>query len=491
MTWNGFGVGVLAVAAAATARGQCPNQAFSMTEHAVGGTPAGVTAGDFNGDGVADIATCLSAGNSVSVLYGTGGGAFAGVVGVPTGAGPVAVVSADFNGDGRADLVTANAGAGNLSVLLSTGSGFAPAAAVSFGAGTPTCLAVGDANGDSRLDVIVGRAGNATLVTMLGDGAGGLAPGGSSSTLSNVSGLAAFYGAAPQDPFLDIATVSSTSLMTAQQGLGNGNFATIQMLTVGQTPQGVATADFDLDGRADIVGSSQSEGAAYVFYGHLQGFSGRDFAGNAQIPRAVATGDFNDDGRPDIAACGGNTPFGQVAVIRAGPDRTFNQGPQAATTSTVGALTIADFNGDGYPDIAGACEGGNVAVLINTGPFAAKITQQPVSNAVELGATATLAVTGAGTGTAYQWRRQGVPLADGGRVSGSHTPVLTITGVEAADDGVYDVVVSNACTTEVSQGAYISVRMPACGSADFDGDGDVGTDADIEAFFRVLAGGNC
>jgi hypothetical protein len=32
---------------------------------------------------------------------------------------------------------------------------------------------------------------------------------------------------------------------------------------------------------------------------------------------------------------------------------------------------------------------------------------------------------------------------------------------------------------------------PACGSADFNGDGDLGTDADIEAFFRVLAGGSC
>jgi hypothetical protein len=31
----------------------------------------------------------------------------------------------------------------------------------------------------------------------------------------------------------------------------------------------------------------------------------------------------------------------------------------------------------------------------------------------------------------------------------------------------------------------------ACGSPDFDGDGDIGTDADIEAFFRVLGGGNC
>jgi hypothetical protein len=34
---------------------------------------------------------------------------------------------------------------------------------------------------------------------------------------------------------------------------------------------------------------------------------------------------------------------------------------------------------------------------------------------------------------------------------------------------------------------------PTCfpGGADFDGDGDTGTDADIEAFFRVLAGGDC
>jgi hypothetical protein len=30
-----------------------------------------------------------------------------------------------------------------------------------------------------------------------------------------------------------------------------------------------------------------------------------------------------------------------------------------------------------------------------------------------------------------------------------------------------------------------------CGSADFNADGDVGTDADIEAFFRVLSGGTC
>jgi hypothetical protein len=30
-----------------------------------------------------------------------------------------------------------------------------------------------------------------------------------------------------------------------------------------------------------------------------------------------------------------------------------------------------------------------------------------------------------------------------------------------------------------------------CGSVDFNGDGDIGTDADIESFFRVLSGGSC
>jgi hypothetical protein len=32
---------------------------------------------------------------------------------------------------------------------------------------------------------------------------------------------------------------------------------------------------------------------------------------------------------------------------------------------------------------------------------------------------------------------------------------------------------------------------PTCFGADFDRDGDASTDADIEAFYRVLAGGNC
>jgi hypothetical protein len=51
------------------------------------------------------------------------------------------------------------------------------------------------------------------------------------------------------------------------------------------------------------------------------------------------------------------------------------------------------------------------------------------------------------------------------------------TGTDADIEAFFACLAGNCCAT--------------CGSADFDGDGDTGTDADIEAFFRVLAGGTC
>jgi hypothetical protein len=50
-------------------------------------------------------------------------------------------------------------------------------------------------------------------------------------------------------------------------------------------------------------------------------------------------------------------------------------------------------------------------------------------------------------------------------------------GTDADIDAFFACLGGNCCAT--------------CGSADFNGDGDVGTDADIESFFRVLGGGPC
>ncbi len=131
------------------------------------------------------------------------------------------------------------------------------------------------------------------------------------------------------------------------------------------------------------------------------------------------------------------------------------------------------------------------------------------------------AAASTGTGTpSYHWRHVSIPLIDDGVVSGSTSPTLTINGVRASDAGAYDVVIT-AMPAEIltSIVANLGVTCSAdfngdgdtgtdadieaffaclagnccaiCGTADFNGDGDVGTDADIEAFFRVLAGGSC
>ena len=47
-------------------------------------------------------------------------------------------------------------------------------------------------------------------------------------------------------------------------------------------------------------------------------------------------------------------------------------------------------------------------------------------------------------------------------------------------------IVTNACGSVTSNEATLTIN-----TTDFDGDGDAGTDADIEAFFRVIAGGLC
>jgi hypothetical protein len=73
-----------------------------------GANPMSVTVTDFNGDGKLDLAVTDSVDNAVSVFLGNGDGSFAQALNLPTGAGPIFVTAADFNGDGIPDLVTAN-----------------------------------------------------------------------------------------------------------------------------------------------------------------------------------------------------------------------------------------------------------------------------------------------------------------------------------------------------------------------------------------------
>jgi hypothetical protein len=85
---------------------------------------------DVNQDGVPDIVTPNSLGNSVSILLGIGNGQFDPAIEIQLEgpAGPYGVVAGDFDGDGKPDLATANNISEDLAVRLSTGQPHGPAA---------------------------------------------------------------------------------------------------------------------------------------------------------------------------------------------------------------------------------------------------------------------------------------------------------------------------------------------------------------------------
>jgi hypothetical protein len=92
--------------------------------------------------------------------------------------------------------------------------------------------------------------------------------------------------------------------------------------------------------------------------------------------------------------------------------------------------------------------------------FPVEILRQPTDVTLYEGAPAgaNFSVLAAGSGPlSYAWRKGGSPLSDGGSVSGSLTDMLNISPVTLADQGDYDVVVSNDSSTETSDTVALTV----------------------------------
>ncbi len=100
------------------------------------------------------------------------------------------------------------------------------------------------------------------------------------------------------------------------------------------------------------------------------------------------------------------------------------------------------------------------SILLSTDPA---ITSQPLSQTNVYGSNAIFQVTVTGTPPiSYQWKKVGFgDLSDGGNISGSHSNVLTISAISAADAGTYFVTVTNALGDADSAQASLVVRDPA------------------------------
>ncbi|HZR28738.1 MAG TPA: VCBS repeat-containing protein [Terriglobales bacterium] len=243
---------------------------------------------------------------------------------ITTGTGATFVATGDLNGDGKPDMVVVNSGANNISILLGTGGGsFTAPVNIAVG-NSPADVAIGDVNGDGRPDLVVTNQSSDTV-----------------SVLLNVGGGA--FGAPTNLP-----------------------------LPAGSGPEGVAIADVDGNGAKDIIVSNAGSNSVVVFLGTGFGtFSGAILSTTGSAPSGVAVADFNGDGKLDLATSNNDGTASILLGLGNGsflPVTNINLSPSATSTcSDPDAIAVADLNGDSKTDIAIACTGGTVSILLGNG----------------------------------------------------------------------------------------------------------------------------
>jgi subtilisin-like proprotein convertase family protein len=138
----------------------------------------------------------------------------------------------------------------------------------------------------------------------------------------------------------------------------------------------------------------------------------------------------------------------------AGPYQTVLAICNGASPNGVWSLYVQD---DYYGDFGSIANGWAVAFNLLTLPQAPVITQQPQPQAVIAGSPATFSLL-ASNAQSYAWQMNGTNLTDGGRISGSTTPVLTIANTQTNDSGSeLSCLVGNANGVVTSADALLTV----------------------------------
>jgi hypothetical protein len=180
----------------------------------VGVNPSSLVAADFNGDSIVDLAVANTGTNaapgSVSVLYGNGDGTFQSAVNFAAGTDPTNLAVGDFNGDGLPDLAVTNplptTVRGGVAILYNDGQGGFSRPEFFLAHIGPTGLAVGDFNNDGLDDLIVTNANSNDVSVLLQEAAAAAAGRGSS-----------HLGATNHDSEAGAAVLPGVSLRAAEE----------------------------------------------------------------------------------------------------------------------------------------------------------------------------------------------------------------------------------------------------------------------------------
>lgn len=236
-----------------------------------------------------------------------------------------------------------------------------------------------DYNGDGKQDIAVAGL---DVEILLGNGDGTFLPNGKYPVVVNSTGFpqSIIKGDFNGDGKIDLAmSLNAPNQVALLLGKGDGSFQPLTRFSTdsGGTPTTVVAADFNRDGKLDLMTAEQNQcGAGCSVSGTVTIFAGigdGTFAAPRHIdvgyaPTDAAVGDFNGDGISDVAVTAGTG--GKVFTLIGNGDGTFRQLPDIIVVATTDNADIAaaDLNGDTIQDLVVAAEGeSKIGILLGNG----------------------------------------------------------------------------------------------------------------------------
>lgn len=333
--------------------------------------PRAISTGDFNNDGIRDLAVCNAAQPpEVRILRGSGGGGLGDGTFViqqtlPLTGLPTKVAVADFDADGFEDLAIAQSGSGGMvSIFLNQGGTFAASTQLPL-VGRVDGLAVNDMDQDGILDLVACLLDSAGVVTrgglelVRGTGSSGVWDGGFNSG-TRLLGSWDAYGR--QVVLSDLNLDGTPDIEYSPGGLGVWTAPGGVVLCLNPTAGvpatsgfGIAMGDLNGDGLSDVVYTAGRRIRTRIKNGVLgpgcptaQPFNSFVSYSVPSTPRDLALLDFDQDGDLDVVYT--LDSLQDVEMLPGLGDGTFGPSQQVALMDAWG-IAVGDFVGDGRPDV--------------------------------------------------------------------------------------------------------------------------------------------